>query len=460
MKFGPHLLVLLASICPIGARLPAASAQPRDPAGIAEVNALPVLSVVASDPRLRLVMHEAVPVIRSDGGHQPCLFCSSKGTLFCQAQLDLPPFRTKNKMVYNRRIGSAVSRDGGASWTRWTHQEGHDDVFIEGGMAECRDGTIFLLDTYVMPGSKADHGVGELWKSHDDLRTVDGPISVDFYLPKFNWRGSSDDTGRPHGAARLHRSIIEMPNGDLLTTLYGWFGDDRAPCPYMPTMMKTRTVLIRSTDRGANWSYLSTVAVDGAVGTEGFGEPVLVRISQGAHAGRLLCLMRTGRELYGAHSDDAGLSWSHAEPVRFPGIVDIYATQVWAARFVDTDAPGYMPSDRMYGAAVDPDLIEMDNGTLVCTVGVRIPEKLCFKDWRVPQNGDYLAFSCDGGDTSTHIVQFRSGKPTTHYMGVREVERGVLFVAYDDSIWSKPAPGGTMGFRLDVVRTDLATAGR
>ena len=159
--------------------------------------------------------------------------------------------------------------------------------------------------------------------------------------------------------------------------------------------------------------------------------------------------MRTGRELYGSHSDDAGLTWSHALPVVFPGI-DIYDTKRWEARFADPAAPGYVPSDQLIGAEVDPDLIEMKNGLLVCSVGIRIPEKKCFQNWRAPENGDVLAFSADGGDTWSHVVRFRSGQPTTHYTALREIAPDVLYVAYDDSVWSKPVPGGTLGFRLDV----------
>ena len=415
------------------------------------------LIAITTDPRFLLVMHPPAPVIMNHGGHQPNLFCSSRGTLYCQGQLDFENFH--NKGVDAPYIGSAISRDGGATWTRWTRLDHREYVSMEGGMVECADGTILLFDNSVIPGAKPDHGVGELWKSHDDLHTMEGPFYVDFNLPHVIWNGSSDDGGNVHRAANLHRSIIEMPNRDLLTTMYGWFVDDAAPSPYMPSMKKMRTVLIRSTDHAATWSYLSTVALDGAVGTEGFNEPVLVRITKGSHSGRLLCLMRTGRELYGAHSDDDGLTWNHAVPVKFPGI-DIYQTDKWADLFVDRHAPGYVPSDKLYGSEVDPELIEMKNGTLVCGVGVRIPERLCFKNWRAPQNGDYLAFSCDGGDTWSQVVQFRSGKPTTHYMGVREVEPGVLYVVYDDSIWTKPAPRGTMGFRLDVRRTDLAPAER
>ena len=43
-----------------------------------------------------------------------------------------------------------------------------------------------------------------------------------FHLPGANFHGSSDDGGRPHAAMRLHRRVLELPGGDLLTTLYGW----------------------------------------------------------------------------------------------------------------------------------------------------------------------------------------------------------------------------------------------
>jgi hypothetical protein len=90
-------------------------------------------------------------------------------------------------------------------------------------------------------------------------------------------------------------------------------------------------------------------------------------------------------------------------------------------------------------------------------VGFRAPAKRFFENWRAPPNGDYLAFSCDGGDTWTEVVQFRSGLPTTQYIGIREVAPDVLYVVYDTSIWSSLghkmiAPGDTLGFRLTVHR--------
>jgi len=410
------------------------------------------LITITGDPRFALVLHPSAPIIAHDG-RQPFLFLSGQGTLFCQAQLTAPPFRTKDKQVFLVRMGSALSRDGGRHWTPWTHQANHDDVNLEGGAVQCADGTILLLDTYVMEGKTPGHGIGELWKSHDDLRTVEGPFWVDFKLPHIRWQGSSNDIGKTEASARLHRSILELPGGDLLTTLYCRFEGDSAASGYMPTMLKSRTVVVRSRDHGASWAYLATVGVDSGVGTEGFAEPVLARVSQGAHAGRLICIMRTGRQLHQAHSDDNGVTWEHPQPMRLPGL-DIYRVQDWEGLFgYDPKAPDFVPRDEMNGSMVDPELIEMRDGTLVCGFGLRAPEKRYKQDWHTPRNGNYLAFSCDGGDSWSHIVQYRSGAPTTQYMGVREIRPGVLYVVYDDSMWKMP--GAARGFELEVHRNPL-----
>ena len=416
----------------------------------------PQIKVIANDPRVGLTMGPPT-VVMPHGGYQPYLFCTSHGTLFCQAQLEAEPFRTKPGRVYHMRIGTAMSRDGGRTWQPWTFQAGHDDVFIEGGALECSDGTILLLDTFVMKEKRPDHGVGEIWKSTDDLRTLHGPTHPDFFLSQIQWIGTDDRPDIVRDYARLHRSVIEMPNGDLLALMYSQFVADNAPSAYLATMFKSRNVLMRSQDHGASWRYFSTVAVDGAVGTEGFDEGALVRVSQGKHQGRLLCVMRTGRELYGTHSDDGGVTWVRARPVAIPG-VDIYDTAKWENRFVKKADPNYMPTDEMYGNMVDPDLIEMRDGTLVCAVGVRVPaRKSLFQDWRSPENGDYLLFSLDGGDTWSHVVQYLSGAPTTHYSGVREVTPGHLYVVYDNSIWRQHAKAGnepaTIGFALTVRRS-------
>lgn len=183
------------------------------------------------------------------------------------------------------------------------------------------------------------------------------------------------------------------------------------------------------------------------MGSEGCCEPVLCRLSHGTRAGRLICLMRTGRDLYQAISDDQGVTWAAAQPVAFQGI-DIHDTKNWK-QYVKVEDPWVRRYPVAAGAIVDPDLVELKNGVLACAIGVRIPEKACFRDPTCPQNGNYLAFSRDGGATWNLVVQLTSGVWTTHYMGLREVRPNQLYVTYDLGFWGRP-DNRIMGCTVDV----------
>jgi hypothetical protein len=333
---------------------------------------------------------------------------------------------------------------------------GENGLNMEGGVIQLRDGTILALDTYITPGTRPDEGIGQLYVSTNDWRTLDGPQNVIFEIPNADFYCSKDDGGHPHDAQRLHRRILELPNGDLLTTFYGFLKGDNTPSTYMPSMMKSRVILARSNNRGQHWKTVSTVAVDPAIGTEGFGEPVLARISKGPRAGRLICFMRTGRELREAFSDDEGLTWSPHRPRVFAGL-DIYRTELWVDRFrnvkgskgklLDENNP-----DELRGAVVDPELIELRSGLLVAAFGVRIPQKAC---WRYPEhswNGNYLAFSTDHGETWSNVVRMTSGVLTTHYMAVEEtLSENRIFVTYDLGGWSRGMHRDVWGRHVEVA---------
>jgi hypothetical protein len=207
----------------------------------------------------------------------------------------------------------------------------------------------------------------------------------------------------------------------------------------MPTMMKSRVMFARSTDRGRSWKLVSTVAVDPKVGTEGFGEAVIARLSRGEHAGRILCQMRTGRELYESYSGDNGETWSPARPRTFAGL-DINRTELWVDMFRDVKRNGKAVDennpDELKGAVVDPDLVELRGGLLVSAFGVRIPQKACWPNYWHPWNGNYLAVSADGGKTWPNVVRITSATPTTHYMAIEEtLADNELFVTYDIGYW-------------------------
>ena len=197
-------------------------------------------------------------------------------------------------MAYFSAMCTEVSRDGGLSWTTIPLKPGENGLNMEAGATQLRRRHDHRTGHLCHPRRQTRRGVGQLYTSTDDWKTLDGPRDVLFDMPNAKFDGSSDDGGRPHSAQRAHRRILELPNGDLLTTLYGWLQGDHTPATYAPTMMKTRVLLVRSSDRGQHWKLVSTVAADPTVGTEGFDEPVLCRLSKGPHPGRLICLMRHG----------------------------------------------------------------------------------------------------------------------------------------------------------------------
>ena len=126
-----------------------------------------------------------------------------------------------------------------------------------------------------------------------------------------------------------------------------------------------------------------------------------VNPQHGPNAGRLICQMRTGREnpIYQSESDDEGKTWTKA-----------YALRWTFSRF----------GRQREIAGTDPDLIEMSNGILVMSFGHK-------PDYR--EDGNYLAFRLDHGQSWTQVTQI-SSTATSAYTGVREISPGELYVVY------------------------------
>lgn len=408
---------------------------------------------IEADGKLRLDFGEERLV--QPRGLQPSMLCTTSGTLIVQSQIPEKPFPS-SRMTYPYALETWISRDNAATWNKIPGKPGENGLNAEGGIVQLRDGTIFALDTYITPGKKPDEGLGQIYTSTDDWRTVEGPREAVFELPDIDFYASKDDGGHPHEAQRLHRRILELPNGNLLATFYGFKKGDKTPSTYMPTMMKSRSMLARSNDRGLHWKLISTIAVGPEIGTEGFGEPVLARLSKGPKAGRLICFMRTGRELREAISDDEGMTWSPPRPRVFAGL-DVYRTELWVdhyrnfkgtkGKLLDENNP-----DELRGAVVDPDLIELRGGILVAAFGVRIPQKACWAHPEHSWNGNYLAFSLDHGESWSNVVRMTSGVLTTHYMAIEETPTdNKIFVVYDLGGWSKGMPRDVWGRFVNVT---------
>lgn len=414
--------------------------------------AIPNPEVLLADPRLKIGYGKTSEVLAL--GLQPSMLATRSGVLVVQGQQ--PERATKG--IFPFVLKTVVSRDGGASWQPCPARSSERGMNMEGGAIHLRDGRILVLDTYVHPGNAPDVGIGQRYVSTDDWQTLAGPEEITFRLPGVNFHASTGDDGSPHTAVRLHRRILELPNGDLLTTLYGWFEGDSEPAGYMPTMKKMRVVLLRSNNGGRHWAMVSTIAAQPAPGTEGYCEAVLVRVSQGTHSGRLLCHMRTGQELRGCFSDDEGATWSPAQPRVFAGI-DVHRTENWVEQFREVrDKHGRLIADNpveLIGAVVDPDLLELGNGVLVAAFGVRVPPRSCWPRHEHPWNGNYLAFSLDGGDSWSHVERITSGVGTTHYMAIELLPGGDRFyLTWDYGFWDTTDTRGIRGRAVRVTKTD------
>ena len=377
-------------------------------------------------------------------GLQPFMFQTKKGTLFLQAQTSPTPgfkIAATNPIPGYGHFASVVSRNHGKTWGRWLPEPWTKRLaYFEGAYTALSDGTIQMVEWIADCTSKKGIFHAILWESKDDLETIKGPIMATIDLPQAK-AGGFDDHGNPYSGLCFHRTILELPGGDLLAAIYGWFEGDDTPCTYVPKVCKYRCILLRSSDRGRHWSYTSTIAVDPMVGEEGFDEPVMIRLSKGPKAGRLICLMRTGSfkgVIYQAISDDEGRSWSKPHALDLRG--------------------------------VDPDLIEMADGTLVCAVGwrveyIKLPDGTHRSvDWEgagkppLHRGTNYLAFSRDQGKTWTQITpfQFEPHGPSlsTFYTTVCETAPGRLFVCYDIGSWGGQAVRYVAGREVEISHAE------
>lgn len=294
---------------------------------------------------------------------------------------------------------TGISRDGRKTWTEWKPGPAQGDGPItEGTHVELRDGRLLVFDVHAehVGNKRFEHNH---WVSRDSYRTLEGPFKFGFDLPRAD-SGGVDDRGEPVNRIYVRRSMIELPNGDLVASAYCRFQEDKMPVEYIGAMSKMRSILLRSKDQGKSWSYVSTISAD-PVEQEGAAEPVLVQVTKGPHKGRLICLLRTGREnpMYQCESDDEGATWTKIYPIRWQ----------------------YSKYGRLRDlVGVDPDVTEMSDGTLAMSFG----HKPDFED-----HGNFVCFSTDHGKTWGEVVRI-SSSVTQAYTGVREVAPGELFVVY------------------------------
>jgi hypothetical protein len=292
-----------------------------------------------------------------DTHFHPALFQLCDGTLLLDYQID-------GFVEYPRRR-CLRSVDKGKTWKRDPPRAN-----TETALGQLKDGTVLGYNMYtkeVAPGSTEARG--ELFRSTDGGKTFQGPLETTVRLRLVL-------ASQPQHSMSFWRSILEIPNGDLVACMHGRYKGDP----------KVSAACVRSKDRGLTWDYLSDLGRGdaSATGMDGFCEPVLCFTK----AGDILCMMRTGgnagQPMAQVRSADYGESWSTPQSVG-----------------VDSK---------------DPDLCLLGNGVLACSFG---------------QPGCWIMFDATGtGREWGKPIQVFGGLSFC-YTGIREIEPGKLLYVYD-----------------------------
>jgi sialidase-1 len=328
---------------------------------------------------------------------------------------DLIPLKNGDLLLTTReasehisRDGDVVmlrSRDGGKTWGERQVIGGIPDVDErEGCGIQLRDGTI-LVHVFVNKLYRADGQYNYSWSrdvrfGHDTLHL--GTYTIASKDNGKTWSAPQyvDTKGMPFSDLEGPADApIEMPDGSVLMPVmaYNVRGD----------IDNQAAVILKTVDQGKSWQHLSTVVEDPGGKQGHFQEPALVR----TRTGRLVVAVRNqGPEnaIWTAWSDDNGKSWTKAKPTPMIGH--------------------------------PPDLIQLQDGRLLCTYG-----------YRAGRHGDpagiRAAFSADNGETwqIDQEVQIRKDflNGDIGYPETLQMADGRLLTVYYFNLFQRFFIGGT-----------------
>ena len=211
------------------------------------------------------------------------------------------------------------------------------------------------------------------------------------------------ETPWPVSKLCLHRSIVQIPDGDLLAFGYGCRkGSSKVTFCYC----------IASKDEGRTWQWRGLVAEDGSPSDQGYNEPGAVVLADGS----LLCLMRTTHKtpLMQSRSKDCGRTWSTPVAVADHGVA--------------------------------PQVIRLKDGTLLAVTG---------------RPGVFLMVDFSGSGAHWQKVPYYEGGGSS-YASLIEMPSGEVQLYYDESnfVWGPKHDlplSCIMQARLRVTRTPVKT---
>ena len=274
-----------------------------------------------------------------------------------------------------------------------------------------QDGGVVKMTGQAVPPEKREpgkQGPQRVLFSDDFMNYESDPAEVD--LSSFPSNFSKETPKASFYPVFDKGKMLELPNGDLLATMYGVLEGD----------VQYRTMIVCSQDKGLNWHYVTTVAYDAedphpefAGDWDGYCEPSMAQLGDG----QLLCIMRTEgatppyKPMYTSWSRDMGKTWTDPIPTR------PYLQNAW------------------------PTLAVLDDGMVACIYG---------------RPGVHVVFSTDNGQTWTDRVTLTSHTTTWGNPGINISCYADLIKAGPNRLLAIAAvgPGGTQAFPIEVDRVD------
>jgi hypothetical protein len=299
---------------------------------------------------------------------------------------------------YPERLRTERSVDGGKTFTRLATGVPINSMtrLVDGSLVAVDFRTATPVPTRSMTAPPRGSGVKQFqtrfWRSHDDGVTWvehHGSIAADV----------------AYDAVYFHRDIVAGRDGAILATTYG----------YLHGQHKYRSMLARSTDRGATWRIVSTIAMSPAGWRiEGRSEPTIVR----AASGELVVVMRQsapvnikvcngsrqGAGLVISRSSNDGASWTPARSLVGAGL------------------------DFHNVSSADPHLTRMPGGQLILSYG---------------RPGNKILISANGNGTSwSNLTLTETGTSSGSTSIVPLTRTAALQLGDHGSNWCFPAGSG------------------
>ena len=316
-------------------------------------------------------------------------FCPS-GSIF--------KFNNGTIQVHNQR-----STDGGGSW----HPAGHT---LENSTYQfpAPDNEVVMFQSKNAAGGHSSAGRPEVSLQKT---TQKGVFEAVFFRSKDQGITRVKESAKIYLPERMSdwnsvlcRKIVGLKDGSLLMSMYSYNKKGSAIEKIF------RSIVLRSTDRGKSWYYLSTIAFDVRedVRGEGFNETSLLVLPDG----KILSFMRSGASYQASLGSSNNNDWDTKMPFSYGKQTSIYISSS------EDGGKTWSNVDPITSHGVWPDSVLMENGIVAMTYG---------------RPGNWIMFNDRKSESWGPIIPFHNGlypPDCGNYISMDEIAPNILLVVY------------------------------